>query len=236
MDQWYALVKDAQGVEQRLGPMPFAELVHLYEVGRLTDAGLVWQPAYPGWRSAAEVEGLRPARGGEAATTRPARPWPGDALPLWILAGIVLCFVLHFAQRREGAAAKPLGQAPRAEEPRPAAQVEVEICNRTNTPKLYASVAYYDVLQRDWVARGWYPVAQGSCLVPLKNLKPPVFVYAESKDGKESFGDEAEGIRFCIDGEAGFVMAQKGCGGRRAAFHELKARGVEGRVTWEPSP
>ncbi len=235
MDQWYALVKDPQGGEQRLGPMPFAELVHLYEVGRLTEAGLVWQPGYPGWRSVSEVEGLTPFKPGPS---RRAGAWPSDSLPLWILAGIVLCFIMHFTERRLVAAAKPAPAAPKVdlEAPGPGALVEVEICNRTDVARLYASVAYYDALQRDWVARGWYPVDRGSCLIPLKNLKPPVFVYAESKDGRDAFGDEDGGIEFCIDGETGFVFPQKGCAGRRATFRELKLRGDSDRVSWELSP
>ncbi len=231
MEKWYALVKDASGAEQRLGPMSFAELVHLHETGRLPPGGLVWQPDYPAWRTAAEVEGLAPSTPKRRATQ--PRDWPSDALPLWILAGIVACFVLHFSQRRFDHAAQPQVAARPG---LPAAVVEVEICNRTDVPKVYTTVAYYDSLRHDWVARGWYPVASGTCTLPLKNLKPPVFVYAETKDGKRQFGDAEDGVRFCIDGDLGFILPQKSCSGRRAAFRELKAAGSGDRLTWEVAP
>lgn len=247
-DRWYASIENG-----RHGPMTFAELVHLAEVGRLQPTDHVWQPDYPEWVEARSVPHLGVLSAEVPVVKPPNRVWPSDTLPLWVLSGVVLCFVLHFGQRRFGeeqalsAKSSPGegrgGPALVATSTKEVPSVEVRICNHTETPKLYTSIAYYDNLRGDWVARGWYPVGEGKCLTAMRNVVPPVFVYAESKDGTAFWGGEGEeAAKFCLDGEGGFVLPQKTCDSaaapeslRHEDFRELKLQGSGGVQTWELS-
>ena len=115
----------------------------------------------------------------------------------------------------------------------------VEICNSTTEARLYAAVAYFDPLKRDWVARGWFAEDQGACQTAVKNIRAPIYVYAETKDGAARWADAAGGRTFCLASRAAFALRQDDCDGvpgrelRRAAFKLLKVNGRGGVHTWD---
>lgn len=176
---------------------------------------------------------------------------PSDALPLAVLAGIVACFVLHFgaqllqqAQAVTALPARPLMAATKAGE-----GFDLKICNRSGAALVYVSVAYFDPLLNDWVARGWFPQRQGTCQVTMKKLAPPIYVFAETDGGKTQWhaaagmvnGDPVRLMDFCIDRDKAFVTGQGRCisGELPRSTHErfaelpLLGEGAARAFTWE---
>ncbi len=150
-----------------------------------------------------------------------------DRLPLWILAGLVLTELVYVAalavrvpssdgRGMPARAAGFVGDEPDDEDTAVTA-FDLEVCNHTDAARVFIAVAYYDVARTDWVARGWYPQNQGDCQVTLRSLKPPVYVYAETKDGRGRWGDAAPAEtsrEFCIHHSGPFVRGQRDCTGR----------------------
>ena len=203
----------------------------------------------PGKESTVPPEG----DGGAARPEREASPpavasWPSDALPLWILAGIVLCYVLHFGQERfraRGSATGGESLAAQLEQdgPRHGPQLyDLRICNHTAAGRVYVAVAYYDPAHADWLARGWFAAARGECKLVLQDLTPPVYVHAESRDGQAQWGAPKDGRTFCIGGDAAFAHSPADCGQsqrpgvRLVRFKKLELSGHGRMHTWELTP
>jgi hypothetical protein len=186
------------------GPFSSAELSAAWRSRDLRGADLVWREGWSGWVTAGSVFDLE---------TPPVPRRHADALPLRLLAGVVCCFLVYFgAVARTGAGSGPALSAATAPAPGAAGRpFDLEICNLTESERVYVAIAYFDWARRDFVARGWYPQKRGDCRVAVQRLTPPVYVYAETKDGSARWGDEDEGLDFCIEGHGAFVLGQRGC-------------------------
>lgn len=154
-----------------------------------------------------------------------------DRLPLWILAGLVLTELVYFgagAMRPAGAPALTdvsLSAHPGVADAKAGDVFDLEICNHTSEGRVFVAVAYYDAARTEWVARGWYPHSQGSCQVTLKSLKPPVYVYGETKDGHGRWGDAANADdtrEFCINKAGPFVRGQRDCNAGQDAHARVR--------------
>lgn len=231
------------------GPFTTAELAAQARTGTLTPSDRVWTPEFPEWVDAASVPALYPV------AVPDLRPPPlavlSDALPLVILCGVILCFLVYFGRSLPGLAEMTTMATPAklVESGRTAATFvaeadgddvyAVEICNHTKEERLYAAVAYFDPLKNDWVARGWFPEDQGDCIVAIKNLRAPIYVYAETKDGASRWSEERGSREFCIEARSAFALRQNDCGAftggkiRRQKFKELRLSGKGGTHTWD---
>lgn len=258
VNAWYlASTAPEDGVIWR-GPFLQAEMEQMIAAGLVTSTDRVWHPSFPAWTEVARV----PALGGAFAQAAPVvstmalgiasaadspppkvrqRPrFPTDRLPLSVLGVICICFALHFASRlplRSVSVASLPAKPSRALD---GAAYDLEICNQVGNERVYVTVAYYDPLRRDWMARGWFPQKPGECQLTMRRLTPPVFVYAETADGEKRWGDEGDGTEFCIDRQRAFVVGQSPCRSQREAplqkFSELPLTvGTDGvkRFRWE---
>lgn len=250
VDVWYLAVPDAKDGVMWRGPYLTNELTRMIEGGLVTASDRVWHPRYPGWTEAGHIAEFPFAPAPSVATPLPvvvgrtASPgFPSDALPLSVLGVICLCFVLHFASRLPlrsvAVASLPARPAPAAG----GASYDLEICHRAGTERIYVAVAYYDPLRRDWMARGWFPQKPGDCQLTMRRLTPPVFVYAETADGKDRWSGAGDGVDFCIDRQKAFVVGQSPCREQMQAPLQLFAElpltvGADGvkRFRWEIGP
>lgn len=166
---------------------------------------------------------------------------PSDVLPLAVMAGIVICFMLHFGTRllKQLEADQTMPARPRTA----LGAYDLEICNGTSRGRVYVAVAYFDPLRNDWVARGWFPQRQGECQLTMRKLVPPVYVFAETEDGQARWGEGETGrgavMEFCINRDKAFVEGQARCApgeGKRQRFAELSLSGAEAsglKFRWE---
>ena len=152
---------------------------------------------------------------------------PSDKLPLFVLAGIVMCFVLHFGTRFMKQA-QTYAALPATPDWTTGEGFDLEICNATAESRVYVAVAYFDKLRNDWVARGWFPQRQGECQTAMRQLTPPVYVFAETKDGRANWKAEGKTVEFCIDRDKAFVEGQSTCAhGTKQTFAELSLSGAK---------
>lgn len=191
---------------------------------------------------------------------------PSDRLPLLIVGLLACCYVIYFASAwfarlptlhgpllAKANIASPEAKVSEAATLAPPIvlqqgideqdEYDIEVCNYSHAELVYVAIAYFDQHLGDWVARGWYPQAFGECRLVLRNLTGPIFAYGETKDGQSRWGDEGEGQDFCIDAEAGFVLAQSTCvssvvasplrSEKRQRFKRLTLSGRGGVHTWE---
>jgi uncharacterized membrane protein len=177
-------------------------------------------------------EARPPCQGGDAPAA-----FPSDKLPLTVLAGLVMCAAIYLlaAGRSLSPGAAATGLSARLGAP----TRDVEVCNRAGAGRLYVAFAYYDRLQGDWVARGWFPQDDGGCRVVMMNLEPPVYVYAETRDGERHWDGGGDGRDFCINAQDGFIVNQRRCltaHGSGLAFRHFRRLASTGRDVWEITP
>lgn len=237
-ERWYI----ARGLAP-IGPLTRAELQAQAQSGELKPGERVWTAEFPEWVEAERIKFLFPLNGDATAPFRVV----SDSLPLMILGGVVLCFLVYFGRSgpAPSLAAKALSEA--AAETTPPLALEasgddtyaVEICNSTRESRLYAAVAYYDPLAHEWMTRGWFAEDQGACQIAIKNVRAPIYVYAETRDGEARWSDETRGREFCMAARGAFAVAQSKCdelqatGLRRQKFKVLRVNGRGGTHTWD---
>ena len=128
---------------------------------------------------------------------------------------------------------------------------DIEVCNTSSVEKLYVSLAYFNPVSKSWIARGWFVSQRGECLIPLKNVKPPVYAYAESINGNVRWGDSLDAnthARFCIDRSNKYTYPRGRCEVNQQidtaqslkasktdwqSFKKLNVSGHGGVFTWE---
>lgn len=170
--------------------------------------------------------------------------FPSDRLPLQVLGVVVVCMLIYLAAGiRAGVASDPTagaaGLSARLAPTAYGSTRDLEVCNRAAAGRLYVAVAYYDPQIGDWIARGWFPQDEGSCVTAMHNLNPPVYVYAESRDGRRRWDGGEGGREFCVDGERGFIQRQKDClaaGESTSGWRRFRALETARRDIWEITP
>jgi uncharacterized membrane protein len=161
---------------------------------------------------------------------------PSDRWPLLLLTGLIACFLVYFGRgvpvddRGLSAKLAPAG----ADE-----TYELAACNQTSEETLYVAVAYFDARKGEWTTRGWFPQEKGQCRTLMRRLSAPVYVYAETKDGRSRWrGAPGRGRAFCIHPEKAFVYGAADCTGTdephaaRKHFRKLATDGTDGVLTW----
>lgn len=101
------------------------------------------------------------------------------------------------------------------------AKLELHICNRSKQDKVYAAIAAYDPALQRLVARGWFPQMAGECRAVMRDLVPPIYVYAETQDGQRQWRDQ-NGAEFCIRSDTAFVTSPSTCAGQSRFFRKLE--------------
>jgi uncharacterized membrane protein len=187
--------------DEVFGPLTDDEINKQIDSETLNKNSYVWRQDYPYWTQIKRVNSF-----GQSISVLPS-----DRFPLAVLFALIVCFTVYFVISAKGSsqfAAKStmsLGVPSYSGE---SVSYDLKICNFTNNTKVYVSVAYFDRSLNDWVARGWYPQKKGECKVAIKNLTPPVFGFAETKDGAEKWQGK-DG--FCINSNQAFVNHQEDC-------------------------
>ena len=120
---------------------------------------------------------------------------------------------------------------------------DVEICNHSKQEVLFASIAYFDDGINTWVQKGWYAIPKDQCSVTLKNLKPPLYAYAETSTPQMKWAGHRDDDRgFCVHKSDKFAIRQTNCAPliaessdqvRRQAFTPLQVSGQGGVFRWD---
>ncbi len=114
----------------------------------------------------------------------------------------------------------------------------LRLCNRSNTPKIFASYAFWDTRNRrdkGWTSIGWYKVERGKCR-DLKIGRPyKGDVYIRGEGGGKTWSGGA-GSSFCIDSKKSFEFIRgdkTSCrGGNRKRAKMTKFTLRHGTVTY----
>lgn len=91
---------------------------------------------------------------------------------------------------------------------------DIQICNKSSIEKLYVSIGYFNQISKSWVAKGWFVANNKKCFVPLKNVRPPIYAYAESVNGNARWGvgeQQGKNASFCIDQDNKFTFPRSRC-------------------------
>lgn len=110
-------------------------------------------------------------------------------------------------------------------------RVELHLCNHSRESKLYAAVAAYDPVLGQVVARGWFPQHAGQCRPVLANLMPPIYVFAESKDGSQRWQGQ-DGPQFCLEGDGPFTTSARDCVGSSRRFFPINVQAGSKVQVW----
>lgn len=118
---------------------------------------------------------------------------------------------------------------------------DIEICNHSAQEVVYAAVAYFDASIDSWVQKGWYAVQKEKCSIPLKNLKPPLFAFAETDKRQMEWGGDGGGQKFCVHASDKFTFRLQNCVAliaetslvRWQAFTPLVVSGEGGIFRWD---
>ena len=124
-----------------------------------------------------------------------------------------------------------LGSAPSVRGAGEDRRLELHLCNHSSEPQIFAAVAAYDPLLRRVVARGWFPQQRGQCRPVLANLRPPIYVFAESQDGARRWQGES-GPDFCFSGDRPFTTAVTDCQGDRRRFRAVELQPMQQVQIW----
>ena len=120
-------------------------------------------------------------------------------------------------------------------------QHSVEICNHSEQPLIYATVAYFDQKLSSWVQKGWYSVHRGNCILPVKDQVAPFFGFVESARRHVEWGGADSGPRFCIHANDRFTYKLENCNAliaesslvRWQRFTQLGVSSTGGMFRWD---
>jgi uncharacterized membrane protein len=159
----------------------------------------------------------------------------GDVLPFFVLAAIVLCFLVYysgtsnkFASRAQGLRAKAL--VAQAKEMPDDVPFSLEVCNQT-AAVAFVAVAYFDTHLQDFVARGWFPQKPGGCRRLLTGLTGDVYLFSDKSPANIHAQAVEDGSveSFCISSEQAFVLPQRVC-----TQHDFSTQQALKKITrWE---
>lgn len=85
---------------------------------------------------------------------------------------------------------------------------ELQVCNHSKEQIIYASIGYFDESAQSMMQKGWFTIPKDQCIVVLNQEKGPFYGYAESHDGKKTWG---KGRSFCLHKKEQFTYKESNC-------------------------